>query len=74
MFVACSPHIFNRSETIRALRFAVSAKKVKNKAKKNEEQSPCVGVFGLDWDTSERELERKFSKYGRLANCVLAGF
>ena len=39
MFVACSPHIFNRSETIRALRFAVSAKKVKNKAKKNEEQS-----------------------------------
>eukprot|EP01083_Nonionella_stella_P029392 80918_1 len=39
MFVACSPHIFNRNETIRALRFAATAKKVKNKAKKNEERS-----------------------------------
>eukprot|EP01084_Bolivina_argentea_P129187 228190_1 len=39
MFVACSPHIYNRNETIRALRFAQTAKKVKNKAKKNEEQS-----------------------------------
>eukprot|EP01083_Nonionella_stella_P126386 382527_1 len=39
MFVACSPHIYNRNETIRALRFATTAKKVKNKAKKNERQS-----------------------------------
>merc|ERR1712154_441135 len=39
MFVACSPHIYNRNETIRALRFAQTAKKVKNKAKRNEEQS-----------------------------------
>eukprot|EP01084_Bolivina_argentea_P137948 242945_1 len=39
MFVACSPHIYNRNETIRTLRFAQTAKKVKNKAKKNEEQS-----------------------------------
>eukprot|EP01084_Bolivina_argentea_P137946 242943_1 len=39
MFVACSPHIYNRNETIRALRFAQTAKKVKNKAKKNEEPS-----------------------------------
>eukprot|EP01083_Nonionella_stella_P272170 922734_1 len=42
MFVACSPHIYNRNETIRALRFAATAKKVKNKAKKNEERSPAV--------------------------------
>lgn len=37
MFVACSPHIRNRTETIRTLRFASCAKKIKNKAKRNEE-------------------------------------
>merc|ERR1719295_2244970 len=38
MFVACSPHIQNRGETIRTLRFASCAKKIKNAAKKNKEQ------------------------------------
>eukprot|EP01084_Bolivina_argentea_P021592 40117_1 len=39
LVVAASPHIFNRSETIRALRFAKTAKSVKNKAKVNKELS-----------------------------------
>merc|ERR1719295_749435 len=38
MFVACSPHFSNRIETIRTLRFASCAKKIKNAAKKNKEQ------------------------------------
>eukprot|EP01084_Bolivina_argentea_P093525 168200_1 len=37
MIVAASPHIMNRSETIRTLRFAMTAKTVKNKAKINKE-------------------------------------
>ena len=37
MIVAASPHTLNRSETIRTLRFASTAKKVKNKAKINRE-------------------------------------
>ena len=43
MFVACSPHIYNRSETIRTLRFASCAKKVRNKATRNEE--PCSDIL-----------------------------
>merc|ERR1712178_322471 len=41
------------------------------KWKKNENPSKCVGVFGLDWNTSERELERKMSRYGKIVKCVL---
>merc|ERR1719474_1608644 len=37
MIVAASPHTLNRSETIRTLRFAATAKTVKNKAKINKE-------------------------------------
>eukprot|EP00484_Ammonia_sp_Unknown_P018994 CAMPEP_0197028132 /NCGR_PEP_ID=MMETSP1384-20130603/7897_1 /TAXON_ID=29189 /ORGANISM="Ammonia sp." /LENGTH=1169 /DNA_ID=CAMNT_0042457085 /DNA_START=95 /DNA_END=3604 /DNA_ORIENTATION=- len=37
MFVAASPHVLNRAETIRTLRFAMTAKTVKNKAKINKE-------------------------------------
>eukprot|EP01083_Nonionella_stella_P007210 20825_1 len=36
LLVCASPHIFNRSETIRTLRFAATAKEVKNKAKINQ--------------------------------------
>ncbi|ETO31672.1 hypothetical protein RFI_05443, partial [Reticulomyxa filosa] len=39
LLVACSPHIFNRFETVRTLRFAKTAKNVKNKAKVNSELS-----------------------------------
>lgn len=39
--------------------------------KKNERTSNCVGIFGLDWDTTDRELERKFQRYGRIAKTVL---
>ena len=39
LVVTASPHIFNRSETIRTLRFAKTAKSVKNKAKVNKELS-----------------------------------
>merc|ERR1712066_984716 len=41
------------------------------KWKKNEKPSKCVGVFGLDWNTSERELERKMLRYGKVVKCVL---
>merc|ERR1712066_514786 len=41
------------------------------KWKKNEKPSKCVGVFGLDWNTSERELERKMLRYGKIVKCVL---
>lgn len=37
MIVAASPHVYNRAETIRTLRFAMTAKTVKNKAKINKE-------------------------------------
>jgi len=37
MLVAASPHIMNRAETIRTLRFAMTAKTVKNKAKINKQ-------------------------------------
>ena len=37
MIVAASPHVFNRAETVRTLRFAMTAKTVKNKAKINKE-------------------------------------
>eukprot|EP01084_Bolivina_argentea_P286357 491210_1 len=45
MIVAASPHIMNRSETINTLRFAMTAKTVKNKAKINKEltRSQLVG-------------------------------
>ena len=36
MIVAASPHSLNRSETVRTLRFATTAKKVQNKAKINK--------------------------------------
>ena len=39
LVVAASPHIFNRSETIRTLNFAKTAKSVKNTAKVNQELS-----------------------------------
>jgi len=39
--------------------------------RKNDKESKCIGVFGLDWDTTERELERKFSKYGEITGCTL---
>merc|ERR1719295_1471451 len=39
LVVAVSPHIFNRSETIRTLNFAKTAKSVKNDAKVNQELS-----------------------------------
>jgi len=39
--------------------------------KKNDRISKCVGIFGLDWDTTERELERKFQRYGRIEKTVL---
>jgi len=39
--------------------------------KKNEQTSRCVGIFGLDFDTTERELERKFQPYGRIDSTVL---
>merc|ERR1712050_49546 len=41
------------------------------KWKKNEKPSKCVGVFGLDWNTSERELGRKMLRYGKVVKCVL---
>eukprot|EP01084_Bolivina_argentea_P139365 245185_1 len=37
MIVAASPHVSNRPETIRTLRFAMTAKTVTNKAKINKE-------------------------------------
>ena len=39
------------------------------------EPSNCLGVFGLNYSTSEETLERKFSQYGRLEkiNLVLDG-
>jgi len=39
--------------------------------KKNEQTSKCIGVFGLDFDTTEREVERKFRHYGRIEHLVL---
>ena len=39
--------------------------------KKNHNSSKCIGVFGLDWDTTERELERRFKKFGEINGCVL---
>eukprot|EP01083_Nonionella_stella_P065102 170299_1 len=39
LIVAASPHIFNRTETISTLRFAKTAKSVKNKAHVNKELS-----------------------------------
>jgi hypothetical protein len=39
MIVACSPHLLNRAETIRTLRFATQAKQVKNKARVNKEET-----------------------------------
>merc|ERR1712151_388003 len=39
--------------------------------KKNHNSSKCIGVFGLDRDTTERELERRFKKFGEINGCVL---
>jgi len=39
MIVAASPHMLNRSESIRSLRFAIQAKEVKNKARVNKEET-----------------------------------
>jgi len=59
MLVAASPHIYNRGETIRTLRFASTAKKVKNKAKVNEQKS----MSGLK--RKIKELERENGKLRR---------
>jgi len=39
MVVAVSPHVLNRAESIRSLRFAIQAKEVKNKARVNKEET-----------------------------------
>eukprot|EP00485_Elphidium_margaritaceum_P006839 CAMPEP_0202698456 /NCGR_PEP_ID=MMETSP1385-20130828/11734_1 /ASSEMBLY_ACC=CAM_ASM_000861 /TAXON_ID=933848 /ORGANISM="Elphidium margaritaceum" /LENGTH=697 /DNA_ID=CAMNT_0049355179 /DNA_START=21 /DNA_END=2111 /DNA_ORIENTATION=- len=39
LLVACSPHIWNRSETVTTLRFAQRAKKIKNKAHINKRRT-----------------------------------
>lgn len=39
--------------------------------KKNENPSKVVGVFGMDWQTDDRYLEEKFSKFGRIEKCVV---
>ena len=35
------------------------------------ETSNCVGVFGLSLHTTERELEKEFSKFGPLEKCTV---
>jgi len=39
--------------------------------KKNTEVSNVVGVFGMSLRTEERDLERKFGKFGKIEKCVL---
>eukprot|EP01083_Nonionella_stella_P044273 119263_1 len=56
MLVTVSPHIYNRGETIRTLRFASTAKKVKNKAKINAQKS----IIALK--KRIKELERENNK------------
>eukprot|EP01083_Nonionella_stella_P109440 319136_1 len=56
MLVTVSPHVYNRAETIRTLRFASTAKKVKNKAKINEAMSMMTCKKRI------KELERENGK------------
>merc|ERR1712244_165359 len=60
MLVTVSPHIYNRAETIRTLRFASTAKKVKNKAKINEQKSMAALKKRI------KELERENAKIRKL--------
>ena len=34
--------------------------------RENPEISNCLGVFGLNFETTERDLEKEFSKFGTL--------
>ena len=36
--------------------------------------SKCVGVFGLSLYTTEKELEREFSKFGAMEKCQVRNY
>jgi len=68
MLVAASPHIYNRGETIRTLRFASTAKKVKNKAKINER---CEAIRdAIDASSSEYEKDKMKERLAKLGGGV----
>merc|ERR1711881_267138 len=39
--------------------------------KENPQESKCIGIFGLDYYISEKELEKKCRKYGRVERCLM---
>eukprot|EP01083_Nonionella_stella_P028890 79624_1 len=55
LLVCASPHIYNRNETVQTLRFAATAKAVKNKAKINQ----TLSVKALKKRIKELEAENK---------------
>merc|ERR1712228_153369 len=66
LLVCASPHIYNRSETIRTLRFAQTAKDVKNKAHINQTLSVKALLKKIKVLEAENErLKKKLKKKGK---------
>jgi len=66
LLVCASPHIYNRSETIRTLRFAQTAKDVKNKAHINQTLSVKALLKKIKILEAENErLKKKLKKKGK---------
>ena len=66
----------NKSPRFRSPRSPRSpAMKVIDGDREKPEPSNCLGVFGLNYSTTEDDLDRKFSEYGKLEkiNLVLDG-
>jgi len=60
LIVNCSPHILNRSETIRSLRLALTAKQVINKSQVNKIQTPSqliAYIKRLEKENNQLKLE-----------------
>merc|ERR1712173_78394 len=65
LLVCASPHIYNRSETVRTLRFAATAKDVKNKAHINQTLSVKALLKKIKMLEAENKLlKKKLKKKG----------
>ena len=56
LLIAASPHVYNRNETIRSLEFGKRCRKIKNKAKQNEEMSKSQLIKEIERLTAENNV------------------
>lgn len=75
LIVACSPHVFNSEETNATLKFAMRAKKIKNKVKQNikkstEELEKIIEELGEKLTKAKNEISRLKAKLKELPQSI----